>query len=609
MKHLHIICLSLVLLYGLLGFVSCSSDTAELPREGGDDRDILLTFRTAVAGASTRAGEDDDANVNTLRIVIVSQGKDREAAWTVEHNSKVSPTTPLTQMYSFKVAPDSKKRIYLIANGEQLVDAEGNALNFTDNTKFIPEDSGKAPIDDCVFGISEEHPYNSSALPMSAVYEFDVPAADKITDGTYPLPKTLYLVRAATKFSFEFTNKSTERNITVTSIDVEQVVTDRMYLMPHVNTNGGGKYWVVKETVSSSTFAERVLEDNRDWVDWMEQEVKKSKENKDDEWLTDYEIPAGATATKYEYKTPLEVLEPSTGAEPYPKVEALNAFYLPESKTVKGSVSYKLQQYSITVHTTENGMSVTYPAVTLPHLASLFRNTHVVVSATFTDKDIVYEVDVIPFTSVKLTPDMGLERDDFTGYIIGKDEDGKTCWYGHTESLNSPEEMKPLYLGPKDNEGEFVRINGKEYLLVYTNAERTTKSLDHIFEKESREKYLLSPEGRTGWVKKRGEVNGETTEWYQTTLKRYVWLDEGGDPDGSEEEQKVYETLKALGLRGHRILYEWDRWDWDKAIVNKDLSVRPKYWYDVLGNRYLWSVGDYDYKRNSIIGEWVQYLE
>ena len=144
---------------------------------------------------------------------------------------------------------------------------------------------------------------------------------------------------------------------------------------------------------------------------------------------------------------------------------------------------------------------------------------------------------------------------------------------------------------------------------MYTNAERTTRSLDHIFEKESREKHLLSPKGRTGYVKKSGLVEGVQTEWYQTTLKRYVWLDEGGDPDGSEEEQKVYETLKALGLRGRRILYEWDRWDWDKAILNKDLSVRPKYWYDVLGNRYLWSVGDYDYKRNSIIGEWVQYLE
>ena len=612
MKHLHIICLSLVLLYGLLGFVSCSSDTAELPREGGDDRDIFLTFQTAVAGASTRADEDNgDDHVGTLRIVIVSKGNEKEAAWKVEHNNTVSPTTALPQMYSFKVAPDSKKRIYLIANGEQLVDAEGNALNFTDNTKFIPEDSGKAPIDDCVFGISEEHPYNSSALPMSAVYEFDVPAADKITDGTYPLPKTLYLVRAATKFSFEFTNQSTERNITVTSIDVEQVITDRMYLMPHVNTNGGGKYWVVEETKaeSGSTYAEKVLQD-MDWGKWMDGEIERSKRKEDNEWLTDYEIPGGVTTTTHKFTFDPLSMEKSTG-EHHPTATT-NAFYLPESRTVKaGDNQYKLQEYSITVHTTEGEWELTYPAVTLPHLASLFRNTHVVVSATFTDKEIVYEVDVIPFTPVELTPDMGLERDDFTGYIIGKDEDGKTCWYDHTESLNSPEEMKPLYLGPKGHEGEFVEINDTLYLLVYTDPERTTRSLDHIFKKDPPKKYLLSPEGRTGYVKRSGDVEGVQTEWYQTKLKMYVWLDEGGDPDGNEEEQKVFAALEELGLklRGRRILYEWDRWDWDKVIgEEKDALVRPKYWYDVLGNRYLWSVGDYANKRKEILKDWADYL-
>ena len=407
MKHLHIICLSLVLFYGLLGFVSCTSDTPTLLSEEGDDRDILLTFRTAVAGASTRAGEDNDDNVNTLRIVIVSQGKESGAAWTVEHNSKVSPTT---QEYSFKVAADSRKRIYLIANEDGLADTDGSELDFSDES-FIPkDDDGKAAVDEYVFGIFEEHPYTPSALPMTAMYEIEVPAVKEVANSEYPLPDPLYLVRAATKFSFEFTNQSTERNITVTGIDVKQVITDRMYLMPHVNTNGDGKYWVVKETVSSSTFAERVLEDNQDWVDWMEQEVNKSKENKDDEWLTDYEIPAGATAKKYEYKTPLEELKPSTGAEPYPKVEAFNAFYLPESRTEKGgdNTKLKLQEYSITVHTTENGEEKTYPAITLPHLSSLFRSTHVVVSATFTDYAGLV-VDVIPYSEVPLEPSFGVD--------------------------------------------------------------------------------------------------------------------------------------------------------------------------------------------------------
>ena len=71
-------------------------------------------------------------------------------------------------------------------------------------------------------------------------------------------------------------------------------------------------------------------------------------------------------------------------------------------------------------------------------------------------KDIVWTVDVIPFTSIELKPDMGLEREEFTGYIIGKDNQGRKCWYDHTESLNSPQDLTPLYLGPKGHEGKFV---------------------------------------------------------------------------------------------------------------------------------------------------------
>ena len=226
-------------------------------------------------------------------------------------------------------------------------------------------------------------------------------------------------------------------------------------------------------------------------------------------------------------------------------------------------------------------------------------------------RDITWTVDVIPFTPVDLTPDMGLERDDFTGYIIGKDDDGHRCWYNWLESPNSPEKRTPLYLGPKDHEGEFVLINDTSYLLVYTDFNRTARSLDHIFRENPPKKYLLDPEGRTGYVKGSGVAEGEQTEWYLTKLKKYVWLDEGGDPEGSEEEQKVYEALEgiSLNLRDCRILYEWDRWDWDKAILEKDASVRPKYWYDVLGNRYPFSVGDYDYKRDAIIGDWKDYLE
>lgn len=597
MKHLHIICLS-ILFYGLLGFVACTSDTPTLLSEEGDERDILLTFRTAVAGASTRAGEGDDANVNTLRIVIVSQGKEPEAAWTVEHNSKVSPTTPLPQMYSFKVEADSRKRIYLIANEEGLVDAGGSALDFTDGTKFIPQDgNGKAAVDDYVFGISEEHPYIPSSLPMTAMYEIEVPAVKEVANSEYPLPDPLYLVRAATKFTFEFTNQSIERDITVTGIDVSQVVTDKMYLMPHVKTKNG-KYWVVEETKaeSGSTYAEKVLQD-MDWGKWMDGEIERSKRKEDNEWLTDYEIPGGTDPQTVQF-TDLkadEMPKSEAGTENYSSVKIPGAFYLPESKTEKGgSNEFHLQEYSITVHTTENEEPKEY-TVKLPHLASLFRNTHVIVGATFTDKDysIDLTVDVIPFTYVPLKPDMGLEREKFTGYLVGKDKDDNPCWYDVAENPNNPAERTPLYLGPKGSEGSFVNINGKDYLLVYTDFERTAKNLVHFFEKGSDNapiKHLLTPKGITGYKGVMDSKN-EYLAYYLNNLQQRVWLDQ------------------VTKYNWYLTINEWDRLEWNLAIYDGKEEYHPRYWFDILGKRYSWSEGDTKEKRATLLGDWVKYLE
>ena len=44
----------------------------------------------------------------------------------------------------------------------------------------------------------------------------------------------------------------------------------------------------------------------------------------------------------------------------------------------------------------------------LPHLASLFRNTHVKVNVTFKDHQLEWEVDVEPYWEVVLDPIFGL---------------------------------------------------------------------------------------------------------------------------------------------------------------------------------------------------------
>lgn len=632
LKHRHIIGILCPFLCGLLGFVACTNETPEFPREEEDGNHIFLTFQATLAGISTRAGEEPvaDDRVKTLRIVIVSQGKEEgteNAAWVVEHNKTVSWGSQLSNKYTFEVAPDSRKRIYLIANesndnGKSLVGANGTALDFTDK-QFIPDaTTGRAPVDDYVFDVSTlNYSYTPSALPMTALYEIDVPPLNKFPDGKLTYPDPLYLIRAATKFSFKFTNQSKKRDITVTGIDINGVITDQMYLMPHVNKKDD-KYWVVEETETDGNVTYKSLDLEKDWIDWMGYEANASQSGADNKWLTDYEVPTSATATATvdaSLKIPA-----ATDAQPSPSAEASNAIYLPESKTVKGgSNPLELQEYSITVHTKEQAVGgteeevKTYPSKTLPHLASLFRNTHVVVGFIFTEDADELVVDVIPFTSVELKPDYGLEREEFTGYIVGKDKEGRKCWYDG--NYYDPETAVPLYLGPKNNEEKFVTINNKEYLLVYADYERTAAKLDHFFEKETRKKYLLTPEGITGY---KGVIDTPNTwlAYYLNDQKQRVWLDEDfmewnvvWNPNFKVNDEVVgrNEWVYTPG-KWYRTLNEWDRLDWNKAVYDKlvqDPRIYPKYWFDIFGNRYPWSKGDAKEKRAAKLGEWVQYLE
>ena len=239
----------------------------------------------------------------------------------------------------------------------------------------------------------------------------------------------------------------------------------------------------------------------------------------------------------------------------------------------------------------------------------IVRNNWYKFNVTAKGKDIVWSVDVIPFTSIDLDPDYGLEREVFTGYIVGKDNQDRACWYDG--NYYDPETAVPLYLGPTDNPGTFVLINGKEYLLVYADYERTAANLDHFFEKETRKKYLLDPTGRTGYS---FTLDSEHPEWgpdiYYNKLQQRVWLDEGYN----EWEENNGSWIWQAGTTWYRTLNEWDRLNWNQAIYWHWAHVYPKYWFDVLGNRYPWSEGDTKDKRKDKliekIGEdWIKYLE
>ena len=492
LQHRHIIGLGLLCVL-LLGCASCINESFELLHEEEEENSIYLTFHTAVAGVSTRADEiPDDARINQLLVVIVSENdaseeentpegedaseeentpegedasegeagntNDAGKRWVVEHSRLVKGTSniglPLTDEYTFKVRAGCRKRIYLLANCAELKDSLGNKINFS-NSSFIPEvpsgtsakETGKAPIDDFVFSLSDAL---ALGIPMTAMYEIEIPNRKDIGKDEFSIPTPLYVIRAATKFSFSFANRSSRRNIEVTGFSLTKAVDDRMYLMPHVNRNEDGRYWVVdseRERAISLPLPETDVPDVNhkvtewDWINWMVAEAEKTKDDENIEkyqWLTDYDIPptddsegesgeeGSLVSVNFKETVTLSAIAAGNAENPVPVLS--EPVYLPESRTLAttsteegGTVdpSLKLQEYELTVYTKETFLDekpedsdvgwrkLKYTA-RLEHLASLFRNTHVKVNIGFNDYTLVWAVDVEPYWAVELDPVFGL---------------------------------------------------------------------------------------------------------------------------------------------------------------------------------------------------------
>ncbi len=424
----------------LLFFASCGKSPAAFP--AGDEGSVLLTFRAEVAGtgASVCAGEAsaaDDGTVNQLQVVILSreEGSAEGAAgrWAVEVNRTIgggSVGVPLSDAYTFRVQAGCRKRIYLLANCRGLQGVGGGLLDFT-NAAFVPGADGRAAIDGYVFRLGTgagEYRYDPAAgIPMTSVYEVEVPAAEELADNEYEVPYTLYLVRAATKFSFGFTNRTgtvpadAARAIRVERVRIEKIAATQMYLMPQVRPNAAGRYWVVDSDRASVVL---LGQDGgevtaRDWIEWMVTETGQADAHRY-QWLTGYEVPlarAQHTSAEYVWKGGVAV------APDAKRVEAPSAVYLPESAYLAeedAGAALGLQHYSIAFATRqrdnaledkeEHWYAVEYAPVRLPALASLFRNTHVKVNVGFTDRnpELELQVDVEPYWEVNLEPDFGI---------------------------------------------------------------------------------------------------------------------------------------------------------------------------------------------------------
>ena len=376
----HIVWMTILVSWALLSASCRGGEVSYTDEVQPDDDTAILVLRTGLLDQTRVSDRVIDAVDNpveymyTLRIVILHENG------TVEHNMYIDfGEIPQTECYRiFKVTRNETKKIYLIANEENASTDLHEQLETltTGNTTFA------SIVDNFVFIPDYKNP-----IPMSSVYDVPVKAENLVE-------REFYLVRAATKFAFRFTNKRKSK-VSIDAIHTSDIA-GATYLIPH------------KREPLFMSFDDESLY----WINWLKKVADESQQSPDDVeladkrgWIQAYDIPSETSHQEVTVNGPLEV--PSmTGDQPGKAV--FPVFYLPESKKLKaGSATYGEQEYTLKLDMSENGKELSFTK-TFPNLKALFRNTHVLVDITFTEKDEV-KVQVVPYAEVILEPEFGLK--------------------------------------------------------------------------------------------------------------------------------------------------------------------------------------------------------
>ena len=375
----HIVWMTILVSWALLSASCRGGEVSYTDEVQPDDDTAILVLRTGLLDQTRVSDRVNDAVDNpveymyTLRIVILHENG------TVEHNMYIDfGEIPQTECYRiFKVTRNETKKIYLIANEENASDLHEQLETLTTgNTTFA------SIVDNFVFIPDYKNP-----IPMSSVYDVPVKAENLVE-------REFYLVRAATKFAFRFTNKRKSK-VSIDAIHTSDIA-GATYLIPH------------KREPLFMSFDDESLY----WINWLKKVADESQQSPDDVeladkrgWIQAYDIPSETSHQEVTVNGPLEV--PSmTGDQPGKAV--FPVFYLPESKKLKaGSATYGEQEYTLKLDMSENGKELSFTK-TFPNLKALFRNTHVLVDITFTEKDEV-KVQVVPYAEVILEPEFGLK--------------------------------------------------------------------------------------------------------------------------------------------------------------------------------------------------------
>lgn len=400
-----------LLLATLWGMAACHKGEREDMEEQSEP--VMLKIRVSLSDLlpKTRADGENDlavaANDNermqTLRVIVVNSKNDVEGnAFINLVGESGGPATEQTVTVR-NVASNDVKMIYLIANEgatrtsvldgkpEKLVDYKFGTI--TPGLKFPLKE-----MEALKMHLNEKSDHLSNGLvgglPMSEYHRVripvvpkDAPSRDELEgDGFFlldkndqivnPAPgadeeifgyrKTLWITRAAVKFTYEITNNQAEATVKLKEL------------------------WM-KKMAGTAYFLPRVLE-------------------RDGHEIKDFAVPVETMENNehFEFKYDLSTTEELQKGKPL----VLPPIYLLEGKyTDKNGVKEDGLpcNYQAALILERNGERDTTSYMYLPNLPVLPRNTHVVVRATINaPSDIKWQVDVVPYGEVLLEPGFGI---------------------------------------------------------------------------------------------------------------------------------------------------------------------------------------------------------
>ena len=345
------------------------------------DKDATyLVLRIGAVGGHTRAGDGNSIEqIKSLRIVVLDEdGK-------VEHNIRETFATTDFEAYSrenliIPTTPTGKK-IYLFANEESVTGLNGTTGNtlteLLDSYQQKDTEGFAAAIEGAYFT-----PDFTQNIFLSSYYEIDA----KEFEGTNRINKDFYLVRAASKFEFEFVSYLSE-DLTIEELTVSEVVDD-MYLMPHVNDNFAPDGNMIVPAGKSYTH----------WIEWLKdvcdettdtQTPVEANKNVNDKygWILKYEIPNTAHHTLEDILSGLGSDAKTIKANNSTAPLVLPQVYCAESKF--GVEADDIQHYTFELTlkgsaTANNNDGIRKETFKFDKLSALFRNTHVKATITIT---------------------------------------------------------------------------------------------------------------------------------------------------------------------------------------------------------------------------------